>query len=41
VVEAMLRRIVHAPTKGADGSSLPGLVEYRLTGARVVDRPEH
>jgi hypothetical protein len=40
VVEATLRRIVHAPTKGTDGSSLPALVEYRLSGARVVDRPE-
>jgi len=30
VVEATLRRIVHRPA----------LVEYRLPGARVVDRPE-
>jgi hypothetical protein len=35
-----LRRIVHRPVTGADGSRLPPLVEYRLTGARVVDRPE-
>jgi hypothetical protein len=40
VVEATLRRIVRAPVKGADGSRLPALAEYRLTGARVVDRPE-
>jgi hypothetical protein len=40
VVEALLRRIVHPPTDGADAGRLPGLVEYRLTGARVVDRPE-
>jgi hypothetical protein len=40
VVEATLRRIVRRPTHGADGGRLPGLVEYRLTGARVVDRPE-
>jgi hypothetical protein len=40
LVEATLRRIVHPPAGGADGSRLPGLVEYRLTGARVVDRPE-
>jgi hypothetical protein len=40
VVEATLRRIVHASVKGVDGSSLPELVEYRLTGTRVVDTPE-
>jgi hypothetical protein len=40
LVEATLRRIVHRPVTGADGSGLPALVEYRLTGARVVDRPE-
>jgi hypothetical protein len=40
VVEAVLRRVVHRPVRGPDGSSLSGLVEYRLTGARVVDRPE-
>jgi hypothetical protein len=40
VVEATLRRIVHPPAAGADRSRLPGLVQYRLTGARVVDRPE-
>jgi hypothetical protein len=39
-VEATLRRIVHAPVKGGDGSSLPPLVEYRLVRGRVVDRPE-
>jgi hypothetical protein len=36
LVEGTLRRIVHAPVKGADGSRLPALVEYRLVGARVV-----
>jgi len=40
VVEATLRRVVHRAVTGADGSGLPALVEYRLTGARVVDRPE-
>jgi hypothetical protein len=40
VVEATLWRVVHRPVTGADGSRLPGLVEYRLTGARVVDQPE-
>jgi hypothetical protein len=40
VVEATLRRTVHRPVTGADGSRLPALVEYRLTGAGVVDRPE-
>jgi hypothetical protein len=40
VVEATLRRIVHRPVTGADGSRLPALIEYRQTGARVVDRPE-
>jgi len=40
VVEAALRRVVHRAVTGADGSSLPPLVEYRLTDARVVDRPE-
>jgi hypothetical protein len=39
MVEATLRRIVHAPGKGADGSGLPALVEYRLTGGWLVDRP--
>jgi hypothetical protein len=40
LVEGWLQRIVHPPAAGADGSWLPALVEYRLTGARVVDRPE-
>jgi hypothetical protein len=40
VVEATLRRVVHRPVTGADGSRLPALVEYRLVRARVVDRPE-
>jgi hypothetical protein len=40
LVEATRRRIVHPPVTGADGSYLPALVEYRLTGARVGDRPE-
>jgi hypothetical protein len=40
VVEATLRRVVHRPVTGADGASLPAQVEYRLAGARVVDRPE-
>jgi hypothetical protein len=40
VVEATLRRIVHRPVTGADGNRVPGLVGYRLVGARVVDRPE-
>jgi hypothetical protein len=40
VVEATLRRVVHREVTGADGSSLPSLVEYRLVRARVVDRPE-
>ena len=40
LVEATLRRIVHRPQTGADGSRLPALVEYRLVGGRVVDRPE-
>jgi hypothetical protein len=39
-VEATLRGIVHRRVSGADGSRLPALVEYRVTGARVVDRPE-
>jgi hypothetical protein len=39
-VEATLLRIVHPPVTGADGSRLPGLVEYQLVGGRVVDRPE-
>jgi hypothetical protein len=40
VVEATLRRVVHGAMTGADGSRLPALIEYRLTAARVVDRPE-
>ena len=40
VVEATLRRFVHRPVSGADGSRLPALVEYRLVRARVMDRPE-
>jgi hypothetical protein len=40
LVEATLRRIVHRPVTGTDGSRLPELVEYRLTEARVLDRPE-
>jgi hypothetical protein len=40
LVEATLRRIVHRPVSGSDGSRLPALVEYRLVGGRVVDRPE-
>jgi hypothetical protein len=36
LVEGTLRRIAHAPVKGADGSRLPALVEYRLTAARVL-----
>jgi hypothetical protein len=36
LVEATLRRIVHPPIRGADGSNLPGLVEYRLTRTVVV-----
>jgi hypothetical protein len=40
LVEATLWRVVHRPVTGADGSRLPALVEYRLTGVRVVDRPE-
>jgi hypothetical protein len=40
VVEATLRRVVHRPVTGADGGRLPALIEYRLTGARVVDRPD-
>jgi hypothetical protein len=36
LVEATLRRIAHPPITGTDGSSLPALVEYRLTGADVV-----
>jgi hypothetical protein len=39
LVEATLRRIVHPPVTGADGSRLPALVEYRLTRAAVVERP--
>jgi hypothetical protein len=40
LVEATLRRVVHRPVVGADGSRLPESVEYRLTRARAVDRPE-
>jgi hypothetical protein len=36
LVEAPLRRIVHPPIRGADGSNLSGLVAYRLTGADVA-----
>jgi hypothetical protein len=39
-VEAVLRRVRHPLLRGADGPGLPALVEYRLTEARVVDRPE-
>jgi hypothetical protein len=39
VVEATLHRVAHRAVSGADGSRLPALVEYRLTDARVVDRP--
>jgi hypothetical protein len=38
LVEATLRRVSHPLLRGADGSSLPALVEYRLVRARVVDR---
>ena len=40
VVEAVLRRVRHPLLRGADGSGLPALLEYRLTGARAVDGPE-
>jgi hypothetical protein len=40
VVEARLRRIAHPLLRGADGSSLPALLEYRLVRARVVDRAD-
>ena len=40
LVEATLRRFVHRPAPGADGSQLPAPVEYRLTAARMVGRPE-
>jgi hypothetical protein len=36
LVQATLRRTVHSALAGADGSSLPGLVEYRLTRTVVV-----
>jgi hypothetical protein len=36
LVEAVLGRIVHPRVKGADGSSLPALVEYRLVRTRVA-----
>jgi hypothetical protein len=43
LVEATLRRIVHRPVTGADGSLVPGLVAYRLSegagGAPAVGRP--
>jgi hypothetical protein len=39
-VEAVLRRVRHPLLRGADASSLPALLEYRLTEARVVDWPE-
>jgi hypothetical protein len=35
-VEAVLRRVVHPPVRGADGPRLPKLVEYRLMQAVVV-----
>ena len=38
-VEAVLRRVRHPLLWGLDGSSLPALLEYRLTEARVVDGP--
>jgi hypothetical protein len=38
LVVATLRRIVHPPIVGGDGSRLPELVEYRLVRARVLDR---
>ncbi len=40
LVVATLRRIVHPPITGGDGKSLPALVEYRLTRARVVGRED-
>jgi hypothetical protein len=40
LVEATLRRIVHPAVVGDVDSRLPALVEYRLVGGRVVDRPE-
>jgi hypothetical protein len=39
VVEAVLRRVKHPLLRGVDGPGLPALLEYRLTEARVVDRP--
>jgi hypothetical protein len=39
-VQAVLRLVRHPLLRGVDGSSLPALLEYRLTEARVVDRPE-
>jgi hypothetical protein len=38
LVEATLRRVSHPLLRGADGSSVPALLEYRLVRARVVDR---
>jgi hypothetical protein len=40
LVEAVLRRVRHPLLRGVDGPGLPVLLEYRLTEARVVDRPE-
>jgi hypothetical protein len=40
VVEATLRRVSHPLLRGADGSSVPALPEYRLVRARGVDRGE-
>jgi hypothetical protein len=37
-VEAVRRRVRHPLLRGVDGPSLPALLEYRLTEARVVDR---
>jgi hypothetical protein len=39
-VEAVLRRVRHPLLRGVDGPALPALLEYRLTEARVVDRPD-
>jgi hypothetical protein len=40
LVVATLRRIVHPPVTGGDGSRLPALVECRLVRARVLGQPE-
>jgi hypothetical protein len=37
-VQAVLRRVRHPFLRGVDGPGLPALLEYRLTGAQVVDR---